>query len=141
MSASNNCEKLLVAVRRGEIEIRAPARRSLCMRMSVKLSHENSTGRRRFMYFASASAAAELTGSFYLEKETFARGEPIFLYLSLVNKGPDTAEFAISDPDQLACSGISIKERAAAASDAIRHLNRNDRGCPRSAQMRKSLSH
>lgn len=58
--------------------------------------------------FASASAAAELTGSFYLEKATFARGEPIFLYLSLVNKGPDTAEFAISDPDQPLCSGVFI---------------------------------
>jgi hypothetical protein len=58
--------------------------------------------------FASASAAAQLTGSFYLEKTTFARGEPIFLYLSLMNKGPDTAEFAISDPDQPLCSGISI---------------------------------
>jgi hypothetical protein len=58
--------------------------------------------------FASASAAAQLTGSFYLEKATFARGEPIFLYLSLVNKGPDTAEFAVGDPDQPLCSGISI---------------------------------
>jgi len=52
MSASNNCEKLLVAVRQGEIEIRAPARRSLRMRMSVRLPHENSTGRRRFYGFS-----------------------------------------------------------------------------------------
>ena len=59
--------------------------------------------------FASASGAAELTGSFYLEKETFAQGEPIFLYLSLVNKGPVTADLTISDPDQPLCSGIFIK--------------------------------
>lgn len=57
---------------------------------------------------ASASAAAELTGSFYLEKETFARGEPVFLYLKLMNHGPDTAEFTISNPDQHGCAGISI---------------------------------
>lgn len=59
--------------------------------------------------FASASAAAELTGSFYLEKETFARGEPIFLYLKLMNKGPDMADLTTSDPDQPECSGIDIQ--------------------------------
>jgi hypothetical protein len=58
--------------------------------------------------FVSANASAQLTGSFFLKKGTFARGEPIFLYLSLVNKGPDTAEIVIGDPDQPFCSGISI---------------------------------
>lgn len=71
---------------------------------------------------ASASAAAELTGSFYLEKETFARGEPVFLYLKLTNTGQDTAELTTSDPDQPACSGIDIK----VSSD--RSLSR-DSGC------------
>lgn len=53
----------------------------------------------------SISAAAQLTGQFYLEKETFARGEPVFLYFSLVNKGLDTE---MIDPEQSFCSGISI---------------------------------
>jgi hypothetical protein len=56
----------------------------------------------------SATATAQLTGSFYLKKPTFTRGEPIFLYLAFVNKGPDTAELVTSDPDQPLCSGISI---------------------------------
>lgn len=60
------------------------------------------------LWFASDSAAAQLTGLSYLEKETFARGEPVFLYLSLVNKGPDTADIVISDLDQPFCSGITI---------------------------------
>ncbi len=59
--------------------------------------------------FVSNSAAAQIMGSFYLEKATFARGEPVFLSLSLVNQGPDTAGFSISDPDQPACSGISVQ--------------------------------
>ena len=59
--------------------------------------------------FVSVSAAAELTGKFYLEKETFAQGEPVFLYLSLVNKGPDVADLTVSDPDQPGCDGIGIK--------------------------------
>ena len=73
--------------------------------------------------FAS-SAAAQITGSFYLEKPMFARGEPVFLYLSFVNQGPDTADVVTSDPDQPLCSGISI----AVSSDASTAL------CPASSR-------
>jgi hypothetical protein len=56
----------------------------------------------------SVSATAQFTGQFYLEKETFARGEPVFLYFSLVNKGLDTEMIVAIDPEQSFCSGISI---------------------------------
>jgi hypothetical protein len=57
----------------------------------------------------SISAAAQLTGEFYLEKTSFARGEPVFLYYRLANKGPDTVTVASTlDPEQPGCSGHSI---------------------------------
>ena len=61
-----------------------------------------------FCIICSVSATAQLTGQFYLEKETFARGEPVFLYFSLVNKGLDTEMIVAIDPEQSFCSGISI---------------------------------
>jgi hypothetical protein len=45
-----------------------------------------------FCIFCSLSAVAQLTGEFYLEKTTFAPGEPVFLYLKLSNEGPDTVQ-------------------------------------------------
>ena len=38
---------------------------------------------------------AQLTGEFYLDKATFAPGEPVFLYFKLSNKGSDTVEIVI----------------------------------------------
>lgn len=51
---------------------------------------------------------AQVTSEFYLEKATFAPGEPVFLYLKLVNYGPDTVEIFASDPEQPFCSGNTI---------------------------------
>jgi hypothetical protein len=58
--------------------------------------------------FGSISAAAQLTGQFYLEKETFARGEPVFVYFSLVNHGSDTVMIVAADEEQPFCSDTSI---------------------------------
>jgi len=54
------------------------------------------------------SAVAQLSSEFYLEKTTFAPGEPVFLYLKLSNNGPDTVEIVKPDPEQPFCSGVSI---------------------------------
>lgn len=43
-----------------------------------------------------------------MEQATFAPGEPVFLYLKLVNHGPDTVEIFGPDPEQPFCSGNSI---------------------------------
>jgi hypothetical protein len=58
--------------------------------------------------FGSVAATAQLTGQFYLEKETFARGEPVFVYFSLVNHGSDTAMIVAVDQEQPFCSDTSI---------------------------------
>jgi hypothetical protein len=50
--------------------------------------------------FSSLPAVAQLTGKFYLDKTTFAPGEPVFLYFKLSNKGSDTVEIVIPDPEQ-----------------------------------------
>jgi hypothetical protein len=57
--------------------------------------------------FGSVSAAAQLTGQFYLEKEAFARGEPVFVYFSLVNHGSDTVMIVAVDEEQPFCSNTS----------------------------------
>jgi hypothetical protein len=57
---------------------------------------------------SSLFASAQLTGRFYLEKETFARGEPVFLYFSLENRGSETAMIFAVDQEQPFCSGASI---------------------------------
>ena len=57
----------------------------------------------------SISAAAQLTGEFYLEKTSFARWEPVFLYYRITNKGAGTVTVASTlDPGQPGCSGHSI---------------------------------
>lgn len=58
--------------------------------------------------FWSIPSLAQITGEFYLEKATFAPGEPVYLYLKLVNDGSDTVEIFASDPEQPFCSGNSI---------------------------------
>ena len=59
--------------------------------------------------FWSISAVAQLSGEFYLEKTTFASGEPVFLYFKLSNNGPDTVEIVDPDPEQPFCSGVLMK--------------------------------
>jgi hypothetical protein len=58
--------------------------------------------------FSSIPSAAQVKGEFYLEKSMFVLGEPEFLYLKLVNQGPNTVEIFTSDPEQPLCSGNSI---------------------------------
>lgn len=54
----------------------------------------------------SISAAAQLTGEFYLTKTSFAHWEPVFLYYRITNKGAGTATVASTlDPGQPGCSG------------------------------------
>ena len=59
--------------------------------------------------FWSISAAAQLTGEFYLQKTSFARWEPVFLYYRLTNNGWDSVTVASTlDPGQPCCSGHLI---------------------------------
>jgi hypothetical protein len=58
--------------------------------------------------FWSIPSLAQITGEFYFEKATFAPGEPVYLYLKLVNDGSDTVEIFASDPEQPFSSGNSI---------------------------------
>jgi hypothetical protein len=62
-----------------------------------------------FYVFWSMAAMAQVSGEFYLEKTTFAPGEPVFLYFKLSNNGPDTVEIVDPDPEQPFCSGVSMK--------------------------------
>lgn len=65
----------------------------------------------------SISAAAQLTGEFYLQKTSFARWEPVFLYYRLTNNGGDSVTVASTlDPSQPGCSGHLIT----VSSDPIR---------------------
>jgi hypothetical protein len=50
---------------------------------------------------------AQVTGTFSLEKSTFAPGEPVFLTLTLHNEGKDSAEVHTADPYSF-CSGYKI---------------------------------
>jgi HEAT repeat protein len=50
---------------------------------------------------------AQVTGRFYLEKETFAVGEPVFLYFEMTNSGTETQNVHRADPFSF-CSGYQI---------------------------------
>jgi HEAT repeats len=50
---------------------------------------------------------AQVTGTFSLEKSTFAPGEPVLLTLTLHNEGKDSAEVHTADPYSF-CSGYKI---------------------------------
>jgi hypothetical protein len=58
--------------------------------------------------FCTISAVAQVTGEFYMEKETFAPGEPVFLYFKLSNHGPDAIRLESPFVDQPSCSGNVI---------------------------------
>lgn len=50
-----------------------------------------SHGRRWFvpLLWCSAVCVAQVSGRFYLEKDTYAPDEPVFLYLEVMNDSPD----------------------------------------------------
>jgi hypothetical protein len=54
-----------------------------------------------------AFAAGQLSGQFYLEKTTFAPGEPIFLYFQIVNEGPQPETILSAEPYTF-CSGYHV---------------------------------
>ncbi len=56
----------------------------------------------------SAVATGQLAGQFYLEKSTFARGEPIFLYFEVSNDGAKAENLDSADPYSF-CSGYEIR--------------------------------
>ena len=56
----------------------------------------------------SVLAAGQLSGHFYLEKSTFAPGEPIFLYFEVINDGSHPENLHTADPYSF-CSGYEIK--------------------------------
>ena len=76
--------------------------------IGVESNRENAAPHRRFTACWSVTAAAQVTGEFYLEKKTFAPGEPVFLYLKVSNHGPNAILMFEPDIDQPACSGHSI---------------------------------
>jgi hypothetical protein len=50
----------------------------------------------------------QVTGRFYLEKETFAVGEPVFLYFEVTNSGAETQNVYKANPYSF-CSGYQIQ--------------------------------
>jgi len=52
-------------------------------------------------------AMGQVTGRFYLEKETFATGEPVFLYFEIKNSGTTPQNIGTSDPYSF-CSGLGV---------------------------------
>jgi hypothetical protein len=63
------------------------------------------------LVFAACSIAVQgqLAANYYLEKPTFAPGEPVFVYLKLSNTGPVAVRSPGFDPELPMCSGNSIK--------------------------------
>ena len=49
----------------------------------------------------------QVTGRFYIEKDTFALGEPVFLYFETTNSGTNTQNMHKADPYSF-CSGYHI---------------------------------
>jgi hypothetical protein len=59
------------------------------------------------LFLLSGAAAAQLSGRFYLDKETLAPGEPIFLYFQLTNIGSEPLSIDQANPYTF-CSGYNI---------------------------------
>jgi hypothetical protein len=57
---------------------------------------------------APSICCAQVTGTFSLDKTTFARGEPVFLYLTLKNEGEEPTEIETADPYSF-CSGYQLQ--------------------------------
>ncbi len=61
--------------------------------------------------FWPAVASAQITGRFYLEKDTFAPGDPVFVYFELKNEGTQTQNVYEADPYSV-CSGYEFQMAA-----------------------------
>jgi hypothetical protein len=59
------------------------------------------------LFFWPTIILGQVTGRFYLEKETFAVGEPVFLYFEMTNSGSETQNVHRADPYSF-CSGFQI---------------------------------
>jgi len=57
---------------------------------------------------SAANASAQLSGRFYLDKSTFAAGEPVFLYFEVTNDGTEPVNIFQADPYSF-CSGYQVK--------------------------------
>ena len=55
----------------------------------------------------STAAVGQVSGRFYLEKETFAIGEPVFLYFEASNSGKERQDLLRADPYSF-CAGYDI---------------------------------
>jgi hypothetical protein len=55
----------------------------------------------------SGIVAAQVSGQFYLEKQVYTRGEPIFVYFQAVNKGPNVEKLYSADPNG-DCSAFNL---------------------------------
>jgi hypothetical protein len=55
-----------------------------------------------------ATCAAQITGRFFLEKETYAAGEPVLLYFEVTNIGSEAVNIPVADPYSF-CSGYGIQ--------------------------------
>jgi len=53
-------------------------------------------------------ASGQMTGRFYLEKQTFAQGEPVFLYFEASNPGGSPVETMTADPYSF-CAGYQLR--------------------------------
>lgn len=60
---------------------------------------------------------AQVNGNFYLQKESFAPGEPVFLYFDVTNSGTETVNIYRADPYSF-CSGYQINVSTDAPSDS-----------------------
>ena len=66
---------------------------------------------------STANAAGQISGRFYLEKSTFAVGEPVFLYFEVTNDGTEPVNIYKADPYSF-CSGYQIEVRGGPNTDA-----------------------
>src|SRR5437868_3772959 len=81
--------------------------------------------------FCTLSATAQLSGSFYLDKTTFAPGEPIFLHFKVSNPGHEEATISTMGlPHQPGCAGyfIEISRDSSTASSCQRSMFSNPFG-------------
>lgn len=60
------------------------------------------------MFLLCSGAFGQLEGRFFLDKESYAPGEPVFLYFEVENTGSTAQKISQADPYSF-CSGYSIK--------------------------------
>lgn len=69
------------------------------------------------LIFSTANVSGQLSGRFYLEKSTFAVGEPVFLYFEVTNDGTEPVNIFKADPYSF-CSGYQIEVRGGPNTEA-----------------------